>query len=247
MKTQIKLLVGGLAFLMLTSGCQKEANISSNLPTDIASVGSGINALKALKYGTMKDIDGNSYKTIKIGNQVWMAENLRVTKFRNGKSIPNVIDATQWSNLSSSAFCYFNGSTYDDKINGKLYNWFAVNDSKKLAPNGWHIPSDNEWATLVNYLGGNSIASGKLKTTGTTYWLEPNTGATNESGFSAVAAGYRLFDGSFYQLGTNASFWTSTSYINNSAWIYDLHYYLNVVNRYYPTQKNAYSVRCIKD
>ncbi len=135
---------------------------------------------------TVKDIDGNVYKTIKIGNQTWMAENLRSTKYRNGDPIPLITDAGAWSNLSSGAY---QGPFISDKFEyGNFYNWFAVSDPRNIAPEGWHVATDAEYTELASFLGGNAIAGNKLKETGTTHWNDPNTG-TNESGFTALGNG----------------------------------------------------------
>jgi uncharacterized protein (TIGR02145 family) len=135
---------------------------------------------------TVTDIDGNVYKTVKIGNQTWMAENLRTTKYRNGDPIPLIKDAGAWSNLGSGAY---QGPFFSDKLEyGNFYNWFAVSDPRNIAPEGWHVATDAEFTELASFLGGNAIAGNKLKETGTTHWKDPNTG-TNESGFTALGNG----------------------------------------------------------
>ena len=135
---------------------------------------------------TVTDIDGNVYKTVKIGNQTWMAENLRTTKYRNGDPIPLITDAGAWSNLGSGAY---QGPLFSDKLEyGNFYNWFAVSDPRNIAPEGWHVATDAEFTELASFLGGNAIAGNKLKETGTTHWKDPNTG-TNESGFTALGNG----------------------------------------------------------
>ena len=135
---------------------------------------------------TVTDIDGNVYKTVKIGNQTWMAENLRTTKYRNGDPIPLITDAGAWSNLGSGAY---HGPFFADKLEyGNFYNWFAVSDPRNIAPEGWHVATDAEFTELASFLGGNAIAGNKLKETGTTHWNNPNSG-TNESGFTALGNG----------------------------------------------------------
>lgn len=168
--------------------------------------------------GTVTDIDGNVYKTIKIGDQWWMVENLKVTHYRNGYPIPNVTNNTEWDNYGNGAYCSHNNNDGNVSTYGRLYNWDAVNDSKGLAPDGWHIPSDEEWDTLINYLGGANIAGGKMKETGTAHWESPNTGATNESGFTALPGSYRRNNGSFPLIGYSANFWSSTKNGSYSAW-----------------------------
>lgn len=158
--------------------------------------------------GNLIDIDGNGYRTVRIGDQEWMAENLRVTHYRNGEIIPNVIDEITWASLSTGAYCYYNNDTILNKtIFGALYNWFAVNDSRNLCPIGWHIPSNAEFSTMITYLGGSTIAGGKMRTA--TYWNSPNAGATNSSGFSFVPGGYQ--GGGFYNLGMTGCCWSSTA------------------------------------
>jgi len=135
------------------------------------------------------DIDGNEYATIQIGTQVWMAENLRTTKYCNGDPIPNVTDSLQWVNLATGAWAHNNNYSQYENLYGKLYNWYAVDDSRNICPCNWHVPTDAEWTTLIDYLGGEGVAGGKMKSTGTQYWLSPNTDATNESGFSGLPGG----------------------------------------------------------
>ncbi|MFH1894133.1 MAG: FISUMP domain-containing protein, partial [Candidatus Zixiibacteriota bacterium] len=161
--------------------------------------------------GTVTDIDGNVYQTVTIGTQVWMMENLKVIHYRNGDPIPHVTDGGTWVGLTTGAYCAYNNDENNVATYGRLYNWYAVGDSRNIAPAGWHVPSDAEWQTLVDYLGGNRVAGGKLKEAGTTHWLSPNTGANNESGFSALPGGSRLDGGlSFLGMGVVAHFWSST-------------------------------------
>ncbi len=207
----------------------------------------------------VKDIDGNIYKTIKIGNQWWMAENLKVTRFLNGDLIPNITEDTLWSNIKSSAYCFYNNRDWDSYIYGKLYNWYAVNDIRTLAPNGWHIPTDEEWKILEVNLGMSQLdaddtgcrginTGGNLKKQGTNYWKHPNTGATDSCDFSAVAAGIRMPDGSFLSRYYMTVFWTSTpSYNDLSAYYRHLNYNISCVNRRAELKEYGFSVRCVKD
>ena len=137
-------------------------------------------------YGSMTDQQGNVYKTIVIGTQEWMAENLKTTVYRNGNAIDNIIDNTQWIGLTTGAWASYNNDSQYDCPYGKLYNWFAVADPRHVCPTGWHEPTDAEWTTLTDYLGGEEVAGGKMKSAGTQYWIGPNTDATNESGFSGL-------------------------------------------------------------
>ncbi|NQT24824.1 fibrobacter succinogenes major paralogous domain-containing protein [candidate division KSB1 bacterium] len=190
---------------------------------------------------SVKDIDGNVYKTVKIGNQWWMAENLTVTHYRNGDKIPGLTDDDEWDN-NNGAYCYYNNDKTNIEIYGRLYNWFAVDDSRNLAPEGWHVPSDDEWQVLVDYLGGDTLAGGKMKSSGT---IE---GATNENGFSALPGGYRYNHGTFDGLGTNPYFWSSTESSGGNAWHRYLYYDNSNVYRDDSGWKQAgYSVRCVKD
>lgn len=142
----------------------------------------------------LTDICGNNYPSVIIGQQEWMKKNLDVCKYRNGDIIPQVQDPTQWANLTTGAWCYYQNSTANGTVYGKLYNYYAVVDPRGLAPLGWHVPSDSEWNILVTLLGGSTIAGGKLKETGNLHWANPNLGATNESNFTALPAGVRNYD-----------------------------------------------------
>jgi uncharacterized protein (TIGR02145 family) len=198
--------------------------------------------------GTVTDIDGNTYQTVKIGNQVWMAENLKVTHCRNGEAIPNVTDGTAWAALSTGAYCnYDNDALCGGDIYGRLYNWYAVNDGRNIAPAGWHVPTDAEWQTLVDYLGGDAVAGGKMKETGTKHWQSPNTGATNESGFSGLPGGYRSYDGTYSHVGYLAVFWSSTENYSYDAWTRLLHYDYSEVARNLYYKYYGFSVRCVRD
>jgi uncharacterized protein (TIGR02145 family) len=197
--------------------------------------------------GTVTDIDGNVYQTVTIGSQVWMAENLEVTHYSNGDSIPNVTDSTVWSTLTTGAYCNYDNNTANAAVYGRLYNWYTMDDSRNIAPVGWHIPTDAEWQTLVNYLGGDAIAGGKMKETGTTHWYGPNTGATNESGFSALPGGGRDYHGSYLNMGYHAHFWSSTEDSSYSAWHRNLYYYHSAVARYDVNMPGGCSLRCVKD
>jgi len=189
-------------------------------------------------------------KEIKIGTQIWMAENLNVSQFRNGDIIPEVKTNEEWKEAGINkqpAWCYYDNNPENGKIYGKLYNWHAVNDIRGLAPEGWHIPTDDELTTLINYLGGENVAGGKLKEIGTTHWQSPNTGATNESGFSALPGGYRYFNGSFYYIGYYGNWWSSSELSAADAWYRFLFYYYSNVFRYYYSKEYGFSVRCVKN
>lgn len=194
--------------------------------------------------GTFTDArDYVTYKWVKIGNQVWMAENLRATKYNDGTSIPNVTDQTTWNSLTTGAYCYYNNdaATYRD-LYGCLYNWYAVNTGK-LAPTGWHVPTDAEWTTLTNYLGGESVAGGHLKST--TGWSSPNTGADNSSGFSALPGGYRGLN----YAGSDGVWWSSTQYLTytNIAWGRKLVFNNGGLSQNGYSKFCGCSVRCVRD
>jgi uncharacterized protein (TIGR02145 family) len=169
-----------------------------------------------LTYGTLADIDGNSYKTIQIGTQTWMAENLRVTKYQDGSNIPYLDDKVKLANDTIGAFCYFQNSKIYRSAFGCLYNYYAVANKKNLCPIGWHVPDQVEWTTLTSYLGGDSIAGGKLKEAVLNHWDIPNTGATNESGFSALPGGsfsviFKSTGGDYTDAGTSGQWWSVTA------------------------------------
>jgi uncharacterized protein (TIGR02145 family) len=195
---------------------------------------------------TATDIDGNTYETVQIGSQIWMKENLRTTKYANGDVIPNVTDGNQWSNLTTGAWsCYSNDNQYQN-IYGNLYNWFAVADQRNICPTGWHVPSDVEWTTLIDYLGDLSVTGGKMKSTDT-YWQSPNQDATNQSGFSGLPGGLRDYDGTFIYIGYNGYWWDSSEAFTNLVWYHLLTYLHGAVNYNYYYKESGLSVRCLKN
>jgi uncharacterized protein (TIGR02145 family) len=202
-----------------------------------------------LTYGIMTDQNGNTYKTITIGTQTWMAENLRATKYRNGDPIPNIGENSAWATLTSGAYCNYESTSDINQIAtyGRLYNWFAIADSRNIAPTGWHVPSDAELTTLITFLNGESIAGGKMKETGTTHWASPNTGAANESGFSAPPAGYRDFDGTFNSDGYYGYWWSSDESSSTKAWVRYLYYNFSDAKHDNLNKSSGFSVRCLRD
>jgi uncharacterized protein (TIGR02145 family) len=190
------------------------------------------------------DIDGNVYRTVKIGTQVWMVENLRVSRFRNGDSIPNLIDNKDWAYNTTEAYCNYKNNNDNADIYGLLYNWYAVNDSRKIAPVGWHVPSDAEWQTLIEHLGGSSKAGGDLKNTDG--WLHSGNGS-NSSEFSALPGGFRASNGLYYGIGYGASFWSSTGIGSDGAWGRWLSYVGSGIGRDDANKMDGFSVRCVKD
>ena len=221
---------------------------------------------------TISDIDGNIYNTVLIGDQCWTKENLRVRRYNNGTAIP--FDATggaggsssTWNNLTIGAHTIYAHDSVATPSNltkyGYLYNWYAAkgistngtilaNDTLRICPSGWHVPTDAEWTTLTDVLGGENVAGGKMKSVGNFYWNSPNTGATNESGFSALPGGYRNSGGGFENIRSNAFFWSDTEGVSSIAWNRDLFYNQSYVKRnyyYFGINKSVgASIRCLKD
>jgi uncharacterized protein (TIGR02145 family) len=208
------------------------------------------------KFGEWQGYNGYSWvnlsgspTSVKICDQVWMDKNLDVDRYRNGDPIPKVTDNNAWFNLTTGAYCYFNNdsATYAATY-GKLYNWYAVNDPRGLAPAGWHIPSDEEWATIETCLGGASVAGGAMKDTGTMHWQSPNAGATNSSNFTGLPGGYRNYDGLFNNVGLYGYWWSTTPYsvqgANNRQLIY---YEDDIITNNNESKKIGLSVRCLRD
>ena len=205
-------------------------------------------ALRLVTPTTVTDIDGNTYNIVIIGTQSWMGENLKVTRYRNGDSIPNVLDHIEWETLSFGAYSSYNNDTSLGNSYGFLYNWKVVQDSRKVCPDGWHVPTDAEWSTLINYLGGESIAGGKLKEKGTSHWRGPNIGATNESLFTALPGGYRSPENrEFSSIGGIGYWWSSTDYNLTSAWWRFMSDGSTDVFRGYGPKRAGFSIRCIRD
>jgi uncharacterized protein (TIGR02145 family) len=223
---------------------------------------------------TVTDIDGNVYNTVTIGTQVWMKENLKTTKYNDGTSIPNITDNTAWKALTTGAYSDYGNTPANSTTYGRMYNWYAVdnNAATKDASNGgknvcltdWHVPSDEEWATLENYLitnghnwdgttTGNKIAKSMASTSGWAGYGTPGTvgnnqASNNSSGFTALPGGYRYSDGSYYNVGYNAYWWSSTARPSTmSACSRDISYYFSDIFRDFNAMQNGYSVRCVRD
>ena len=198
--------------------------------------------------GSVTDVDGNLYTTLTIGTQVWMASNLKTTKYNDNTAIPLIIDGTQWENLSTPGYCWYNNDAPANKDTyGALYNWYTVNTGK-LCPTGWHVPTNSEWSSLATYLGGEGVAGGKLKESGTSHWISPNTGATNEAGFTALPNGYRSqYSGSFVSLGRYGDIWSSTEETTSNAWSRNMSYNDSWFARSSYSKKGGFSVRCLKN
>lgn len=207
----------------------------------------------------VNDVEGNKYNSVIIETQEWTKENLNVTKYRDGTLIPEVTDPEVWRNLTTGAWCYYSNSSINGTIYGKLYNWYAImgihNEAsltdislrKQLAPLGYHIPTESEWNTLINFLGGKNVAGGKMKEIGTTHWSIPNIDASNSKGFSALPGGHRNFDGLFYSIGNLSNFFYYNSIFVNIQLSND-----DGIVRSWGAVENSYktigcSVRCVKD
>lgn len=194
---------------------------------------------------TVTDIDGNVYRTVTIGTQVWMVENLKVERYRNGDPIPNVTVDSTWNNLTTGAYRNYQDNTSNGNIYGHLYNWYAVSDSRNIAPVGWHVPTKTEWTTLADYLDGTNLAGGKMKEVGLTHWSNPNTGATNASGFTALPGG--AWANAFSDIGNTANWWTATDWSSTGAY-YWWNSYNNTSSSWNSWVKRwGCSVRCVKD
>lgn len=210
--------------------------------------------------GTVTDIDGNEYQTIKIGKQWWMTENLRVTRYRNGDSIRHVPDDNVWPALTEGAYSIYDHAGLNIITYGLLYNWYAVDDNRNIAPEGWHVSTDNDWKELELYMGmaqnelndrqwRGTNEGNKLKEAGTMHWVAPNANATNEYGFTAQPNGFRSEFG-FNGLAHQAYFWTSTIFngaTDTFGWARGLHRDKSEISRVYYDKLHGYGVRCVKD
>lgn len=211
-------------------------------------------------FGTVTDIDGNVYKTVKIGDDWWMAENLKTTRYNNGDSILNIASSELWDSLSNGAFTVYNNDQQYAEPYGLLYNWLAVRDNRNIAPEGWHTASDSDWKTLEMYLGMNVAdadsakwrgagVGGKLKEAGTGHWRSPNAGATDYLGFRALPGGDRFAFGRYHSLRLSGYYWTSTG-VNETliyAWYRGLSADSDMILRGYRHKNYGLSIRCVKD
>lgn len=223
-KGYIALMVLGF-FLTIANNCKKEE----------------------IEEGFVSDIDGNSYKTVRIGNQWWMAENLKTTSYNDGTEIPLVEDNSTWKGLTTGAYCWYDNIPEYKNVYGHLYNWYTLNTGN-LCPTGWHAPSYEEWTILAEFLGGVNGAGGKLKETGTTHWISPNKGATNKTGFTAFPGGYRHALGPYHEIGIGGYWWSATETYPGTAWsIFISSNDDSLSEDMYFEKIWGFSVRCIKD
>jgi uncharacterized protein (TIGR02145 family) len=199
------------------------------------------------KLNSIADIEGNHYNTLKIGSQTWIAEDLKTTRFNDGSPIPMVSRADLWGKLLNPAYCWYNNDSVNYSFpRGKLYNWYAVNTGK-LCPTGWHVPSDQEWTILKDFLGGDSIAGGKIKTTGTLLWRYPNNRATNETGFSAIPGGYRNSSGVYSYVTIFDNWWSASGIAQEGASYWYVYHATGYFYKSLALRMMGFSVRCLKD
>jgi uncharacterized protein (TIGR02145 family) len=196
---------------------------------------------------SVRDADGNFYSVVTIGDQQWLGENLKTTRFNDGKEIPMVTDGAKWKAMKSPAFCWFNNDVHNKDVYGALYNWYAV-ETKKLCPKGWHVPAAWEWDEMIAYLGGELIAGEKLKEKGFEHWKSSLSTSTNEYGFTALPGGMRFETGTFPVFGDSYGvWWTTTGFSTYYAWNRGMYFANGNIYKGHDNMKNGYSVRCIKD
>ncbi|HYX10163.1 MAG TPA: fibrobacter succinogenes major paralogous domain-containing protein [Bacteroidales bacterium] len=234
-----------LSSIIISAGCTKDNDITPS--GDSLNYRTSARFNSKIKYGTVVDIDSNIYKTVKIGDQVWMAENLRTTRYRNGDEIPDV-KGPEWEDLTTGAFCNYNNTENLDTIAtyGRLYNFYAVEDSRKLAPEGWHVATTEEWFKLAENLGGDSIAAIKLKEAGNYHW-EAAYQSDNRSGFTALPGGKRWRDKGFIHMGIYGIWWTANDFYGVGGDLFYMIFYDSHLIKGQDDKYNGYSIRCVKD
>jgi uncharacterized protein (TIGR02145 family) len=205
-----------------------------------------LNVLIAQENSTIRDLDGNTYNTAKIGSLTWMIENLKTTRFNDGTTIPIVTDKTAWAALSTPAYCWYNNDTTYKNAYGALYNGYTISTGK-LCPAGWHVSTNTEWSALLASLGGESVAGAKLKETGSNHWSVPNSGATNESLFTALPGGSRYSNGLFFSIKNLGYWWSPIERNTFNSWYRSMYYQDNAVSLNFIDSTNGFSVRCVKD
>ena len=196
---------------------------------------------------TFTDIDGNIYHEVKIGNQTWMKENLKTTRYRNGVYLATNLSDIEWQTNITGACADYNNDPPITVVYGKLYNWFAVNNPFGLCPVNWHAPSDSEWTVLSNYLGGDSIAGGKMKEIGLSHWAIPNANASDSSGFKGLPGGYRLPTGAYFNIYSVGFWWTATQDSLTGSYFRTLNSSNDNLDRNNFKETYGFSVRCVKD
>jgi uncharacterized protein (TIGR02145 family) len=217
-----KIILGTLLFLVLS--CKKDEPLS--VP--------------------VTDIEGNTYKTVIIGDQIWMAENLKTKMYNDGTEIPVITDPTKWASLKTGGYCWYNDESLYRETYGALYNGYTINTGK-LCPTGWHVPVVEDWQKLREFSGDSVKGGGKLKEAGINHWLTPNKGANNSSGFTALPAGIRYFEGTFASVFQFTGIWSSTETGTKDQWLMSLYFGDATFNISHRTKNHGFSVRCIKD
>ena len=208
--------------------------------------------LLSFTFSTVTDIDGNVYQTIQIGDQLWMAENLKVTHYNNGDSIIYITSEEHWGSMNQGQYAIYNDESINSNIYGNLYNWAVIGDIRGICPIGWHVPSDDEFTVLTDFLGGESVAGGKMKESGLEHWNyyseQISLESTNESGFTGLPAGYQnTNNGDNIAMGFNGYFWSSTETSSDLAWRRYLFHYSSGVGRDTFGKPNGFSIRCLRD
>jgi uncharacterized protein (TIGR02145 family) len=225
----------------------KVEDVSQSNGINFNSIGTQIGSFQ----NNVSDVDGNTYKTVTIGIQTWMAENLKTSKYNDGTTIPNITDNSQWFNLTTGAWAYYNNDAANNAKYGKLYNWYTVNQTtngyKNVCPTGWHVPTDVEWTVLTDYLGGKIIAGGKMKEVDTTNWKVLNTDATNTSLFTGLPGGYRYGSGGYFGIDYGGFWWSITRNDVYRAWSRDLGGGGGSVGISIHDMTYGFSIRCFKD
>jgi uncharacterized protein (TIGR02145 family) len=224
--------ISGLNEIIWDVLAYNESFVSSNVQFKVVT--------KSIEDSKQKEI-----KSVKVGRQIWMAENLNVDQFRNGDEIFELNENEDWNKSTQAAHCNYENSNSKMKKYGKLYNWYAISDERGLCPTGWRIPTDDDWTILSLSLGGEQISGGKLKSIEN--WESPNQDATNQVGFNGTPGGYRSDFGVFGYEGQLSIYWTLSEFGSNTAWYRELSYLYPILKRDYGLKQNGYSVRCIKD
>ena len=222
-------------------GCSKKKTLTPTIPEISSTIAFNPN----LTYGTVKDVDGNSYKTIVINGKEWMAENLKVTKYNDSTAIPFVSDSIAWADVTTPGYCMYQNKIENKDLYGLLYNYYVIN-SKNVCPTGWHVPSDQEWADLTTYLGGAMTAGGQMKETGDGHWIGMNTLSSNASGFTALPGGVRDYDGVMVGQRFMEYWWSATEQSADFTYVRYLHNDAHC-ERSYILKNYGVSIRCIKN
>lgn len=227
---------------------KKELNITQFLNAPSTFYNQMTKKTSSNESDTIIDIDKNIYKTVHIGNQLWMAENLRTTHYQDGSEINLIVDNKTWASLKTGAYCWYNNDSIHKNLYGAIYNYYAICNPHNLCPMGWHVPADAEWEIVVDFLGGKNVSGGKLKEVGLAHWKGPNICANNSTGFTALPGGYRIGNsGSFYDFGSVGFWWSSTEYNSEYAYIRYINNNNSSLKKNFYIKRFGFSVRCIKD